>query len=363
MPPEPPLSAPALRLALVGAGALGSELCCLLAAAGYRDVLVIDPDVLEPRNIPLSRLFQQAVTRGPALGRPKAVLAAEHAGPLGWESCQVEIADLGLGKFRSFDVLLSCTDSTLARLETTLAARTLGLPMLDGGLQSHGVPEGRVTWFDAAPAAACALCGLPEHRRAELLSYALSPSLGCTAPSDHPRMSGTLPVAAAVARAMLSLLEEQCRAPGRTSFARILKLRSHTTETVSLTPGADCPWHALPPPSSLAELLPGDTFAEALQHSKACAFDLPWPVCLRARCLGCLAESAPMRRNAFTRRRAVCPHCGAAGTLEPLQTLETVYSGHALAACTPAALGLPANQLYQPRPLLQMDTHSNLSER
>lgn len=352
-----------LRLAVVGAGALGSELCRLLATQGHQRVIVVDPDVLEPRNVSLSLLFQQAVTRGPGLGRSKAALVVEHARPLPWQSFQCEIADLGLDILRSVDVLLSCTDSTLSRLETTLAARMLGLPLLDGGLKSQGVPQGRVTWFDPAPSAGCSLCRLPEYRRAEILSYALSASLGCTAPPDFPSMSGTLPVAAAVAQAMLHLLAEQSGASGHTSFARILDLAAQSSETIALPLGADCPWHSFMEPSSLARLVPGETFGQAMLRLQGSALDLPWPVCTRARCLACLAESAPMRRTAYTRRRAVCPHCSAAGTLEPLQTLETIFAGHPLAACTPASFGLTDDELYQPRSLLQVGTAWEPHER
>ncbi len=47
-----------LRLAIVGAGALGSEVCRLLAENSFTNVLVIDPDQLEARNVQLSSLHQ-----------------------------------------------------------------------------------------------------------------------------------------------------------------------------------------------------------------------------------------------------------------------------------------------------------------
>ena len=46
-----------LRLAVVGCGALGSELCRRLAERKHKHVLVIDPDCLEERNLALSGLI------------------------------------------------------------------------------------------------------------------------------------------------------------------------------------------------------------------------------------------------------------------------------------------------------------------
>ncbi len=360
-----------LRLAVVGCGALGSELCRRLAEAGQRNVLVIDPDRLEPRNLALSRLFQQAERapkqRGGALGKSKAQLVVRYAADLhgdsGWRAFEAEIADVGLADLRACDVLLCCADSTLARVETAFAARSLGLPMLDGAIRSHAgsaesfEQQGRVTWFAPAADAACSLCALGESRRAELLAYALSPSLGCVAPPRFEPMSGTPAIVEAVAEAMLDLLAARAGAGFdiSTSSARIVSLESDSPQVIELNRSAQCPWHQFGDPAALVHVAPGRSFASSFAELPADSLlEFPWPICLRALCRACGQPSRPLRRTAYMRRRNHCPHCVAAGTLEPLECIDRIWFHHPLSERTPAELGLPVHQLYRLRPFLRL---------
>ena len=279
-----------------------------------------------------------------------------------WQALEAEVADVGLADLRTCDVLLSCTDSTLARVETAFAARSLGLPMLDGGIRSHGadastLEQGRVTWFAPSPDAACSLCALGESRRAEILAYALSPSLGCAAPPRFDPMSGTPAIVEAVAEAMLDLLAAHANAPLQTSSssAQIIELNSRAPRVIQLTRGADCPWHRLGDPATLVPIAPDRSFAPVLAGLPAdTLLEFPWPICLRALCRACGQPSEPLRRTAYTRRRAHCPHCAAAGTLEPLESIDRIWSGHPFSDRTPQQLGLPAHQLYRLRSFLRL---------
>ena len=360
---------------MVGAGSLGSELCRRLAELGQRHVLVIDPDRLEPRNLELSRLFRHAEHAGAALDRSKADLVVQYALHLHpdstWRAFEDEIADVGLADLRACDVLLSCSDSTLARVETAFAARSLGLPMLDGGIRLQKVstrfPEqGRVTWFAPSPDAACPLCALGEARRAEILAYALSLSLGCAAPPRFDPMSGTPAIVEAVAAAMLDLLavhtNPSIQAAMPSSSARIVSTDASFPQTIQLTRGAGCPWHHLPDPATLVSVAPGDSFASFFAELADLPADLllefPWPICLRALCRTCGEPSRPLRRTAYVRRRARCPHCEAAGTLEPLESIDRIWLDHPLSDRTPQQLGLPASQLYRLRSVLRLQGES-----
>ena len=74
---------------------------------------------------------------------------------------------------------MSCTDNALVRAEVAYAARALEIPMIDAGVYGSAKAGGRVAHYPAGDQAACYLCALGEARRAELLSYGWSASLGC----------------------------------------------------------------------------------------------------------------------------------------------------------------------------------------
>ena len=346
------LPSPMRRLVVVGVGALGSSVCSLLLECGYKDVLLIDPDCVAPHNVPLSRVFQAAGAA--AVGQPKVAVIEQWArrAALPWQSRQAEIADVGLGELAAFDVLLSCPDNALARAETAFAARSLALPMLDAGVQSLGIAEGRVSWFAPEPEAACYLCGLADARRGELLAYALAPSLGCALPADGLMgpMTGAPAAVQMTARAVLEVLEGGAGMRGKGSFA--LRLRAEpgaptAGERIELPRSCACPWHALAAPERLCALPYERPLRDLLgPHTM---LELPWPVCLQARCGRCGQVDKPMRRAAFVRRAMLCPGCGCAGALEPLATLGTLAATHPLAARSLRQLGLPDRHLYHLR--------------
>ena len=337
----PPWAPGSPRVALVGAGALGSEIARRLMAGGLRKLLVIDPDRVEPHNVALSRIFTDG-----DVGRDKAEVIAETARELGWQAVRAEIADVGLAVLRHCDVLLSATDSALSRVETAFAARALRMPMLDAGVHSHGIPEGRVSCLAATSDAACYLCGFSDARRAELLAFALSASLGCRLPAGAEPMTGTTGTVDATASALVALLGEHGTARAQTSFA----LRLHTgmgSERIELTRSPGCPWHTLPSPDRLVEMPYDQPVRELLAPDTV--LELPWPVCLHARCRHCGHRVEPLLRTARVRRTLPCSGCGRVGTLDPLESLQTLAPRHPLSARTPRELCLPERQLYHRR--------------
>ncbi len=355
------------RLALVGAGAVGSEVARLLAEAGFEDVLVVDPDRLERRNLRTSLLYLEAERKQPMCGLAKADIVRDFAREvhgLRWRSFTCEIADVGLGDLRDRELIVSCTDSAVARIETAMAARTLGLPMVDGAVRSHGVPEARATWFAASSSAACYLCGFSVARRAELLGYALSESLGCVAPPEADAMSGTSLATAVVARLLVQMLGAAEPGPDR-SFAQVLDVRTEPAvrELLQLSRSAACPWHPLPAAEQMMTIDRGETLRDALKrvcgNNPDGVLELGWPVCLRARCRACGAECEPRLRTARLRRRGVCTACGSTGTLDPLACLGTIRAEDREACRTAEDLGLPANQMYFVRKQLRLRIESD----
>lgn len=362
-----------LRVAVVGAGALGSEFCRRLAKSLHlpASVLLIDADKLEPHNVPLSRLFKSiAADLGPAcFQHSKAELIASRlSGTAGegsavrWSALQAEVADVGWAALSQLDLLVSCADSTLARLEMAFAARSLGVPMLDGGV--FGAPHhgGRVAWFPPDAAAACYGCGLREDRRAELLAFASAPSLGCRLPADAAPMGPQGEVPAAIDRTaelMVESLTDGLRLDAASSAERLRseawaerltvdRADAWMHERIALPRSETCPWHEesrgtlvpLVDDQPLRACLPAESVGSADWR-----LQLTWPVCMWARCRVCGQENNTPQRLATLRRKAVCAGCGAVAQLEPLRCIASLGAQDAELGCTPRQLGLPAQHL------------------
>src|SRR5215475_1061300 len=122
-----------LKLVVVGAGALGNEVVKTLGLLGAGSVMIVDPDVVKRSNLPRSVFFRERdCERSKTLA---LVEALAHAFPhTRWESRPCEIADLGLGELANCDLLLSCVDSDIARVEIAWAALAMDLPVADAGL-------------------------------------------------------------------------------------------------------------------------------------------------------------------------------------------------------------------------------------
>ena len=383
-----------MRIGLIGAGALGTEVTLRMASdpsllASLRLVLIIDPDTLDQRNVPLSRLYNRALReRGSVLlGQAKAEIAASSlsdctffdARRVQWMAHSVEVADVSWQHLRSLDLLISCTDNALARLETTLVARCLGLPLLDAGVLGETAEGGRVTWFSPDPQAACYLCGVSEDRRAALLAMAAALSLPCAVSTEAAL--GSNPVVSASLQQTADLLADELRgfvnahaAPGRRRQNReswAVKLSSTRTEgvwereRVTLRRSASCPWHAqmrLP----LLSVDPDQSFQSALETVRMglrVRLQFPWPIALLAACRRCGARDEQPRRVALLRRRGVCQRCGTPHQLEPLRSVASVGHNEPVAEMTPRQLGWADRQLLQLRPeLAHATTFARASE-
>lgn len=337
------------RLVVIGAGALGSELCRLLAQRGFSNVLVIDPDLLEPRNTRSSAVYLEAYGElgETAFHYRKAELIVEvirRKYALPWQSLPIEIADAGLGLLADYDLLLSCTDNSLARIETARAARVLKLPMLDGAVKGEGIAAGRVSWFSPDDQSACYLCGISETRRAELLAYAISTSLGCRIPEEAPAMTAAHSTLQETAATMLNLLEDlPCN---QSSFTRHLEKKDGQwkREHLHLSRSRTCPWHESSS-ASWVSLVHDRSFREAFS-ARDQSLQMFWPHCLKARCRQCSHLWEPMQRVAQVRRRAACPRCGARGNCEPIEVVESFTGIDAIANFSPRQLNLPEQHLY-----------------
>ncbi len=152
------------RVALVGAGGLGSPAALYLAAAGVGTLGLIDFDVVDASNL------QRQILYGTAdVGRPKLEVACERLGQL---NPDVEIvahaerleAANAQKILAGYDVILDGTDTFPSRYLSNDVCVWLGKPLVYGSVMRF---EGHVSVFDARRGP-CYRCLFPEPPPPEL---------------------------------------------------------------------------------------------------------------------------------------------------------------------------------------------------
>lgn len=144
----------AARIAVVGAGGLGSPVCEYLAAAGAGletaggQVTVIDADVVERSN-----LHRQVIHTDGAVGEPKTSSAAARMRAINpavavREMPQMLTAANALDLLGGHDVIIDGTDNFPTRYLASDAGEILGIPVVWGSILAW---EGQLAVFDARP--------------------------------------------------------------------------------------------------------------------------------------------------------------------------------------------------------------------
>ncbi len=336
-----------LTCAIVGTGALGSEVARLLGQLGLRRVLLIDPDTIAPVNLPHSIFFRGEVL----LGEPKVAAIARIAASLfpstTWSPLQQEIADVPLATLASANLVFSCSDTPIARTETAHSVRRLGIPSVDAALLGESWWRGRVAFFPAELDAACYLCQFSEQTRFTLLVHTASSTPGCSSRPASPTLASTPVMASSIAALAVDvglrhLLDQKAAGLAQDAFALELTLTgaSSHTNTHRLLRSTTCPWHDPSLRSSLREIAGNSaTVADLLDELHASSLDLEWPLVRRARCLECGNETEPLLRVARFRTQSSCTICGS-NHLLPIETISEVRRDSREAAMTLADLGL-----------------------
>lgn len=342
-----------LRFIVAGAGALGNEVVKALGLLGARSVMVVDPDVIEPGNLNRSVFF-----RPDDCGLPKAEMLCgsltEVFPSTQWCFRNCEIADVGLLDLADANLLLSCVDNDLARLEIAWIGLRLNLPVSDAGLGGPNYWHGRVSFF-AGQRSACFCCKLSPSRRRELLTAAQATGNSCWANTATPTLPST-PTMAAIFGALQvdfglrCLFELQsCSAPEFDSRSLEIRLDNHAQLKRFTTPiSRHCPLHAAAEQRLLPLPGPNATTRELLETENLEILDLDWPICTAAHCLACGEDWQPMKRVAFLRRHGRCPACGNRNILES-ENIICMDRNSAWADTPLVHLGLPANHLYTVR--------------
>lgn len=155
----------AAKVAVVGAGGLGSPAILYLAAAGVGHLAVIDDD-----TVSLSNLQRQVLHATHDIGRPKVESARDHVADL---NPHVELVPIearlteenAAALLADHDLVLDGCDSLTTRRIVNRAAHGLGIPVVSGAISQW---EGQVTVFDPAAGTPCYECVFPEDPAAGL---------------------------------------------------------------------------------------------------------------------------------------------------------------------------------------------------
>lgn len=343
----------ALTAAVVGLGALGNEVVKALGLIGTGTVLAIDPERIEASNLTRSVFYSYYSS----VGRNKAETIAEVCGKLfpntRFDAFPVEVADVGFQDLQTADLIFSCVDSELARLEIAYASTRLDIPVADAGLGADDYSQGRVTWFGGRRAP-CYSCLLSRRARREILSLSDVPVRSCWAleSGGSEGIPGT-PMMAAIVGAMqvefgLRALLEGRRDEGFTTELAVGPVPQLDRFTLHVS--NSCPFHER---SHVLVAAPQDhsttvwDLLESVEGSDP-VLVLDWPVCTSASCADCGHKWAPRERLAAFRRRTSCPACRSANVREE-ETIRSITRHSSWASTTLADLGLPSRHLYTVR--------------
>jgi adenylyltransferase/sulfurtransferase len=142
----------AARVAIIGAGGIGSAVIPALAGAGIGRLTIIDDDVVEIANLQRQPLFAEADA-----AKPKAGLAAEFVRLLNrfvevdpkQERIASENAEILLG---GHDLVIDGSDNFATRLAVSDACVALGTPLLSAAAVQF---QGQVGLFRSKPCYRC----------------------------------------------------------------------------------------------------------------------------------------------------------------------------------------------------------------
>ena len=164
------------RVAVIGAGGLGSPCLLYLAAAGVGQITVIDDDEVAISNLQRQILFTTADA-----GRAKAAVAVDRLGALNPHVVVTPVAErLNAGNahrlLAGHDVIADGCDSFATRLAVADAAQALAVPLVSGAV---GPFDGQVATFKGhAPGLPCYRCLVGNAHDREAQSCAEAGVLG-----------------------------------------------------------------------------------------------------------------------------------------------------------------------------------------
>lgn len=148
------------RVLVAGAGALGNEVVKDLALFGVGHIYVVDFDQIEISNLTRSVLFREEDVYNHSY---KAEIVAKRAVEINPQIKVIPIvgnlfSEVGLGLYRSSDVVIGCLDSRIARYLLNRLCMRSGKSWIDGSIENL---TGAVKVY--TPGVSCYECGLSRE--------------------------------------------------------------------------------------------------------------------------------------------------------------------------------------------------------
>jgi molybdopterin/thiamine biosynthesis adenylyltransferase len=291
----------AATVVVAGAGALGNEVVKNLALAGVGQIVLCDPDVVEPTNLSRSALFRAA-----DVGRPKArVLADAVSGLAPGTTVAARVSPLasgaGLGELADAAVTVGCLDSVYARLQLLGRCALVGASLVDGGTHPWG-GEVRLRLRADEPCFGCTLT--PAQRSVSDVPWSC-------ADDDPSRPVPSSIVGTAIVAGWMTLAALRLILGDPPPF-RLLTIdgQSGTTAPVSISRDPSCPYHH--PAEGRIDLLPvrnTESVAALLAALRPDDLPLAWQPVARAGSRGegppgAPGAGGPMRGGTLSLREA-----------------------------------------------------------
>lgn len=224
------------KVFVAGAGALGNEVLKNLVLAGFRDITVADPDVVEVSNLSRCVLF-----RNRDVGRNKAEIAAGSAMDIYPEAVVKPIKDrIQSVNLEGYDIYLGCLDSISARLHLNSHAMFYQRPYVDGSTDGF---RGKIQVI--LPGGPCMECSMNRTHLNELHRvFSCDPAKSVKLPEPMILSSGittTSVIAAVCVREVIKIVcgKSDCCLDGVCYYDGM----KGTFETVGLEVNPSCPNH------------------------------------------------------------------------------------------------------------------------
>lgn len=303
------------RVMVVGAGAIGNEVIKNLALLGVGNLWIVDFDTVDVTNLTRSVLFRES-----DVGRSKAEVATERAKEIN-PTLRVEALardleyEIGLGLYRSMDVVIGCLDSLQARLALNRACIRAGVPWLNGGIE---VTIGEVSYFEPEEGA-CFECTMsPSMWEQHHQRFSCG---GLRSDVEEAKMPTTAVVASVVAGYLVNealfLLHRTPEKPKEglePSQKLVFLLKPYRLDVYGLPRDPNCLAHEIWEPLVPVPFTPQQATAQALftfLGATEGVLELDFDLLTRFTCLECGATEEIMRPlEKSPARLSHCPQCG-----------------------------------------------------
>jgi adenylyltransferase/sulfurtransferase len=312
---------------VAGAGALGNEVLKLLALIGVGQIILVDFDKISTSNLARMVLFREE-----DIGRSKAEVAAERLHEINPDVVVTAIhgdlrIDLGLGEFRSADLVFGCLDSVNARWALNRKCMLAGVEWIDGAISDF---HGSIARYSPS-SGACYECNFTQQTY-KRFNQRYSCPFGLVSDLEEikvPTTAVTTSVIAAIqvqqALMMLHNIEEGLQ-PGE---RLMVYLKPYGMIKDILPYNSECLAHfTIPAETPIVDRNTNITLRESMQIAQTYLPDinnvsLPFDFIAGFTCSECNTREEIMRaKEKVFQAQAVCPNCGQLRTPEVINVID-----------------------------------------